>query len=61
MTLAGVQSHPFTAATFPPVQASPFANPELIKKRSRARIGVPREEVRKSIEERMRFDTITQE
>ena len=61
MTTAGVQSLPFTAATLPPVKPSPYANAELVKKRSRARVCVPREIVRKSIEDRMRFDTITQE
>lgn len=61
MTTAGVQSMPFTAGTLPPVTASPYANPELVKNRSRARITVPREFIRKSIEERMSFDTITQE
>lgn len=61
MTMAGVQSQPFTAGTFPPVTPSPYANAELIKKRSRSRIGIPYEQVRKSIEDRMKLDIISQD
>lgn len=58
VTKAGIQSDPFSATTFPPVKASPEANPELVKRRSRASICVPREEIINSIRERMEFDTL---
>jgi hypothetical protein len=58
MTQSGVQSQPFTVATLPPVTASPHANPELVKKRSRSRICIPFDIVRKSIEDRMKMDTL---
>lgn len=58
MTPAGVQSPPFTAATMPPVKASPYANAELVRKRSRALICVPRDKIRQSIEDRMKLDTL---
>ena len=59
MTKTGLQSFPFTAKTLPPVKDSPDANPELVKERSRELISVPRETVRKSMEQRMAWDTIS--
>lgn len=59
MTKTGIQSFPFTAKTLPPVPDSPNANAELIKERSRQLITVPRETVRKSMEQRMKWDTIS--
>lgn len=59
MTKTGIQSAPFTAKTMPPVPDSPLANAELLKERSRQRITVPRETVRKSLEQRMKWDTIS--
>jgi len=58
MTKSGLQSQPFIAKTFMPVPSNPKANPELIRKHSRALIGKPRDEVRKSIEDRMKMDTM---
>lgn len=57
MTKTGLQSQPFIAKTFMPLQASPEANPELIRKRSRHKIGVPRDMVRADIQKRMAMDT----
>lgn len=59
MTKTGIQSFPFTAKTLPPVKDSPLANPELMKERSRELITVSRDEVRKSMENRMKWDTIS--
>lgn len=58
ITKAGIQSDPFSATTFPPVKGSPEANPELVKRRSRASICIPREEIISSIRDRMQFDTL---
>jgi hypothetical protein len=59
MTKDGVQSQPFTASTLPPVTASKNANPQKIRDRSRARICVPREVIRKDIQRRMQMDTLS--
>lgn len=59
MTKSGLQSQPFIAKTFMPVKPSPRANPELIRKRSRALISVRRDDIRRSIEERMEMDTMS--
>lgn len=58
MTQSGIQSPPFTAKTLPPAKSSPYANAELVKKRSRARICLTRDEVRQSIQDRMKLDTL---
>lgn len=58
MTKSGIQSQPFIAKTFMPVDANPQANAELVRKRSRTMISVPKTEVRKSIEDRMAMDTM---
>lgn len=57
MTKAGIQSQPFLAQTFMPLAESDKANSELIRKRSRQKIGVPREIVREDIKKRMAMDT----
>ena len=59
MTKDGIQSHPFTAYPLPPYKANPNANPDLIRERSRALIGTPREKVRASITARAALDTIS--
>ena len=58
VTKAGIQSEPFSANTYPPVTASSEANAELVKRRSRASICVPRDSVRASIIERTALDTL---
>lgn len=58
MTKKGIQSQPFIAQTLMPLKPSPYANPELIRKRSRERISVSRDHVRQSIENRMAMDTL---
>lgn len=58
VTKSGIQSEPFSARTFPPVSASAEANPELVRKRSRLSICSTRDEIRKTIVDRMVFDTI---
>lgn len=58
MTKSGLQSQPFIAKTFMPVPPNPDANAELVKKRSRDRIAIPRDVVRQSIEQRMAMDTL---
>lgn len=58
MTKSGIQSQPFTAQTYPPAVESPRANGDLIKRRSRDLICVPVTNVRKSIEDRMKLDTL---
>ena len=59
VTKAGIQSQPFIARTFMPLKASDKANADLIRKRSRSIIGVRREVVRGSIEERMKGDSMS--
>lgn len=54
----GIQSQPFVAQTFMPLKGSPHSNPDLVRKRSRERIGIPRDIVRKSIEDRIAMDTL---
>lgn len=58
MTKTGLQSQPFIAKTFMPLKASPISNAELIRKRSRQKIGVPREVVRNDIQKRMAMDSV---
>ena len=59
MTKSGLQSQPFIAKTFLPVKASPRANAEIIRKRSRNMISIKRDVIRDSIEERMALDTMS--
>ncbi|QST03004.1 hypothetical protein IMZ31_20875 (plasmid) [Pontibacillus sp. ALD_SL1] len=59
MTKSGIQSQPIIARTFMPLQSSGNSNAELIRNRSRSLIGVPRDMVRKSIEDRMKDDHMT--
>jgi len=58
MTKTGLQSQPFIAKTFMPLKASPISNAELIRKRSRQKIGVPRDVVRNDIQKRMAMDSV---
>ena len=57
MTKSGIQSQPIIAQTFMPLQENPEANSELIRKRSRQKIGVPKDMVRADIQKRMAMDT----
>lgn len=57
MTKSGIQSQPIIAKTFMPLQDLEGANPELLRKRSRQKIGVPRDMVRDDIQKRMAMDT----
>lgn len=59
MTKSGLQSQPFIAKTFMPVKASPRANPDIIRKRSRAMISVTRDTIKTSIRDRMKMDTMS--
>ena len=58
MTKGGFQSEPFSAQTFLPVKPSTEANPEVVRRRSRQAICIPRDIIRDSIEERMKMDTV---
>lgn len=58
MTKTGLQSAPFIAKTFLPVQGSPRANGELIRERSRKLICKPRAEIVETIKTRMKMDTV---
>ena len=58
MTKTGLQSQPFIAKTFLPVKASPRANGELIRERSRRLICTERSKIVTSIEDRMALDTM---
>lgn len=59
MTKTGLQSQPFIAKTFLPVKASPRANPDIIRKRSRSLISIPRKDILDSIGDRMKLDTMS--